>query len=86
MRTVLNLIANLIATATLTGCNVYHRTTCVTLESDLKAANAWAVEIAVCYDEDSGRCYAFSLKNGGKGEFIGTLPCDDESEPLVVSR
>jgi len=86
MRTVLNLIAVFFAATNLTGCNVYHRTTCVTLESDPKAAGAWAVEIAVCYDEDTGRCYAFSLKNGGKGEFIGTLPCADESEPLVVSR
>jgi hypothetical protein len=78
--------AALMISANLTGCNVYHRTTCVTLATDPALAATWSVEIAVCYDEDAGKCYAFNLRNGSKDAFIGDVPCTDEGEPLVVSR
>jgi hypothetical protein len=77
--------AALITATNLTGCNIYHRTTCVTLESD-PAVNGWSVAIAVCYDEDANRCYAFNLNDGSKDAFIGTVPCADVAEPLIVSR
>lgn len=83
--TVVNPIAVAVLMVSVAGCNVYHGVQCVTLESDPKVA-AWSVEIAVCYDEDNGQCYAFSLRDGSKDEFIGTVPCEDEGEPLIVSR
>ena len=67
----------------LSACAGTHTATCVKISTATEAIG-WYAEIAVCYDEMTGRCYAFSLQDGAKNELIGRVPCDDGDEELIL--